>query len=947
MDRAIYKLTAWLILPLLALAGCKEKPSDEPSFVKVSSNEVQFPPKGGEQTISIESNIKSLRTTIEYISKDSEGWLTSSFLTNRLVLTADENDSQGPREAKVTLAGLGGSATITVKQAGAGYYIIANPAEINVPSHSTNYDIALESNVEYAFDAEKSSEWISVEKQEGVDKEGAWTLLISSNLSESTREGVAVFSSTNSGQEASVEIKVTQAAATEYKGVQGAIKGDFRIKIVSGTTTSFQRNEEIEKSFDGDYRTIYHSNWSNGGSNYWPITIEYTLEEAEHIDYMVYHPRQDGSPNGNFGETEIWVKKGNGEFQKLLDYDFKQSGTPTRIDFKEPLKDVKAFRFVVKNGGGHAQGFAAISEMEFFRINHEEKVPLNVFADQIASSLKAGVTEEEIKAIPNALFRELAYFMYAGKYDTEFRVAEYRAWPHPQISAKNRKTWPQNLLDNPTGIVAKKGEELIFFVGPTHGYELSIKIQNLDAPGGDGYGGCCSSFYPVYEGLNVITPTNDGLIYLFYHTPQWEQAPKIKIHFPTGEVNGYFDSQKHQKEDWKRLLAGAKYKYFDVLGQYTHITFPTDGFRRYAQNDGPELIDQYDDMVYKIRDFIGLHKYNRPVVNRSYFHAVYQSYLYATTYRTCYNVTTDAVLKAMCHRQTYRQSPWGHAHESGHTYQTRPNFTWVGMAEVTNNIYALYIQTQWGNQSRLLSGNKYAHAFNVYLIDRSDIKRDWTPRPYIYSDEIYDHVFEKLVPLWQLQLYMTKVKGDEDFYKDLHEKIRLRPDQNDHAKAQMEFTEIACETAGLDLTDFFETWNFYVQYVGKAKDYGERDVNLNQKLIEETKARIKAKGYPKPEHAIHYIMDNNIDLFKNNTPVTVGKATITPAKEVKVKGVNGATAYEVELDGKVIFIFYQQGEAFGLPEKATITDTSKLKVFAISSTGTRTEVPIVPAGEFN
>lgn len=53
--------------------------------------------------------------------------------------------------------------------------------------------------------------------------------------------------------------------------------------------------------------------------------------------------------------------------------------------------------------------------MEFFRINHEEKVPLNVFADQIASSLKAGVTEEEIKAIPNALFRELAYLLHVRR----------------------------------------------------------------------------------------------------------------------------------------------------------------------------------------------------------------------------------------------------------------------------------------------------------------------------------------------------------------------------------------------------------------------------------------------------------------------------------------------------------------------------------------------------
>lgn len=60
-----------------------------------------------------------------------------------------------------------------------------------------------------------------------------------------------------------------------------------------------------------------------------------------------------------------------------------------------------------------------------------------------------------------------------------------------------------------------------------------MKIQNLDASGAaeeghrDGYGGMFSSFYPVHEGVNRITPRNDGLIYIFY-TPQYEQAPKVR-----------------------------------------------------------------------------------------------------------------------------------------------------------------------------------------------------------------------------------------------------------------------------------------------------------------------------------------------------------------------------------------------------------------------------------
>ena len=31
----------------------------------------------------------------------------------------------------------------------------------------------------------------------------------------------------------------------------------------------------------------------------------------------------------------------------------------------------------------------------------------------------------------------------------------------------------------------------------------------------------------------------------FYHTPDYKVAPPVKILFATGQVNGYYDSQKH------------------------------------------------------------------------------------------------------------------------------------------------------------------------------------------------------------------------------------------------------------------------------------------------------------------------------------------------------------------------------------------------------------------
>lgn len=105
--------------------------------------------------------------------------------------------------------------------------------------------------------------------------------------------------------------------------------------------------------------------------------------------------------------------------------------------------------------------------------------------------------------------------MKQGKYPAEFRIQEYKAWPHPDAQSETHKTSPYSLRDNPTGISVKDGEQLMIFVGDTHGQTVSAVIQNLDVPGGDGFGG---TSYPLSEGANKITARNKGLMYILYHT---------------------------------------------------------------------------------------------------------------------------------------------------------------------------------------------------------------------------------------------------------------------------------------------------------------------------------------------------------------------------------------------------------------------------------------------
>ncbi len=65
---------------------------------------------------------------------------------------------------------------------------------------------------------------------------------------------------TEQAEPVSASVFVTQKGLNEFAEGNGEdVKGDIKIKIVSGTASSFQSGSNIEKSFDGDYSTLYHS----------------------------------------------------------------------------------------------------------------------------------------------------------------------------------------------------------------------------------------------------------------------------------------------------------------------------------------------------------------------------------------------------------------------------------------------------------------------------------------------------------------------------------------------------------------------------------------------------------------------------------------------------------------------------------------------------------------
>ena len=515
---------------------------------------------------------------------------------------------------------------------------------------------------------------------------------------------------------------------------------------------------------------------------------------------------------------------------------------------------------------------------------------------------------------------------WSSENEAEFRIQDFEQRQHPDVMAKVNKTNGYSLLDNATGIVARKDRVLFIKVGETGGDTLRIKIQNLDCPNGDGYENG-SSYYLLHEGMNRIIPENDGLVYVLFHTRGETTGKKVRIHFLTGEVNGYFDIKKHKASQWRTLLDKATYKYFDVLGEYAHLTFPVESFRQYTP-DGKALVEVFDRIVALEHEFMGLNKYtDKQFKNRQYCHVVNKGYMYAPNYRTAYGVST---MEKVCDiDKLIGIALWGPAHEIGHINQIRPGAKWHGMTEVTNNIYCLYVQDAFGMTTRLQKEvERPTKTYDDCWYERA--MTEYFTRKLAHNENRINHC--RLVPFWQLYLYCVKVKGNDDFYKDLYESVRMTPNPVTAGKCQLEFVKKACAAAKMDLTPFFEKFGFLKPFRQEVNDYGKRVFEVTAEDIEQTRKEIKAKKYPKLQLPFWYITDNTVDLFKSPQPVKTGTA-ICKGNTFTMKDWKGVAAYEVFQKGKLVFVApLQQFTVEGV-----IVD-EKTKVYAIAADGKKTEV---------
>lgn len=480
---------------------------------------------------------------------------------------------------------------------------------------------------------------------------------------------------------------------------------------------------------------------------------------------------------------------------------------------------------------------------------------LQFFTDWTCTELNNTVKEKNLKNFKSDILRDIAKQLLNGTYNTQYKAEVYNAYPSNQVLKETIKLESGfSRYENITGIYLEKGENVVL-IDDLHGKNISLLIpewMRKPAPGvkptedPNGWG-LKKQEIPLREGVNVIYVEKAGNVYISYFDNDPDNAPSVKIHFPTGIVNGYFDASIHTNEDWNKLLDNAVSPIMDARGKHIQVAYPIEWFKKYTYNKGVELITNYDKMMHLQYTLNGFVKYNRIPKNRILSRVNFNYYMFRDQDGVAY-LGDERTMKMVADPSVVISGDpcWGFNHEVGHVMQMSPQMTWGGMTEISNNIFTMYVTTSLGVDSRLKAQNNYEKARQTIIESSPKIS-------YLKSGDL----FNSLIPFWQLHLYFTQ-NGHPDFYADVMEEMRNRPDSgrgNKSINNMFEFMKISCDITQTDLTDFFDQWGFFFVGTLEINDYARYNFEITQKMVDDTKEYIASKKYKKPAKDITLVTD--------------------------------------------------------------------------------------------
>lgn len=687
---------------------------------------------------------------------------------------------------------------------------------------------------------------------------------------------------------------------------------DVKITISSATASSYHNDDlQAANAIDGNFETIWHSNWNDIPS--FPVTFVITLEKVSHVDYVRYTPRLSGT-NGNWKEVEVSysTSTSGSSFTSPVTYDLK--GASSTFDF--PIAaNCGQIKFTIYSGEtDNGKNLASAAEIAAYAYDTAKPAAFaEYFNGDVYSELKPdvtssnGIADADVKALVEAMLADAEGYK-------KFRVGEYEPYMTTATVRNNLKTNAlYNNYENPTGIYLKPGESCIIAVSGIGNYPVGLKIK-------DWYKSGDLSTYRLRNGLNYITATTEGNVFVDYYTDDFKNAPNVQMHFINAPVLGYWDQATMTNADWESMLAGPLTVDDEVIiitrSEHAQTAYPVKQWKTYCPTDVNSTMTYYQQVQWAERDILGLEMYDRQVKNRQLFYADKSGSMYAGGDAS---VCGYGDLRVLVTPDAKVFDFWGVGHEWGHNNQMA-GFYWTGCGETTNNIPASWAQFKFtgnrdanGNPTNLrledevtgindykgMRGGRMQTYFEEGL--RKGVQwqlqdgPDWhaeTPTAVTVTgrDENgndkgqvnttwrhYDH-FVKLAPFWQLNLWGTVANKNPYIITKVIEAIRVTDNYtstyNTNGKQQINWMKLACQGAEMDLLPFFEKAGMLRPIHAYVDDYAKGWNIITEEMINELKASVAAEvaagryqAYPDEE--INYINGHNYHIYRDNLKLNV------------------------------------------------------------------------------
>lgn len=919
MRKSLIIFSFFALLSLVFTTSCsKEVEAEKEPFVGEFSIEgsytfLDIQQEGGSTVFALTTNY-DWDTDLQFVS-DSE-WCRverQSATSENLVLTCDLSEDAYMRTANVTLKSPLKDITITVRQLGYGPELLVNTKSFNAPVAGDSFDVKVTTNVEYTIKYDEGCDWISesTTKTKAIE-DYTHSFKVDETIYHKIRNAVITFSQVG-GDNLNVLLTVSQDSIADNFGSLDVFS-DIKYVPTSATASSEADyySNGIEKSFDGDAYTIYHTRYGYPNETVsFPVTIEYNFTGQPDLDYLIYHPRKDGGVNGHMGEFDIYyTSETYSDYQLIGSYDFGMAGSSSTLFFPSELKGVTKIKFSVKTGYSN---HVSCSEMEFYAYS-EEKASLDenllkVFTDMSCSELKSSVADSDINALPTYL-AQVARKLQNNEYsdlDKEFRIREYEAYSKVDQMASEFITYRHSDLNNCTGVTVNAGDSIVVLVGDTHGETIYLRVIEND-------GVAAGTSYLITEGVNSLVMSHAGMCFIDYSRNNPGDGENIKVHIPvnSGRVDGFFDLEEHKTDEkYAELLKNAQYPYFFIRGTDVILYFDRTQLLKDAPSNMVEAITLWDNIFKWELDLCGLSSYRKDYFNNRLLAMATEDnyYMSATEYRIKFNNSTIYLVGT----SLLEDNLWGPAHEVGHTLQDAIN--WTGCTECSNNLLSNYVTYKVGKVDSRGNGidwtAKYRYIENNGWVKYQNMDTE--------SDE-YDNQETKMRMYWQLFLYFHHCGINENFWQDAFNELRKSENKLSNlsaSAAQMKFVEVLSKVSNTNLTDFFDFWGFFTPMNEQVEDYSTVQYTVTQSMIDATKAVISQ--YPDPKYVIQYIEDRadatdtssdnlygNVgatSAYTNYTKITKSPTYTLSDRKITITDGDEAVAFEIEKDGEVIYVF--------------------------------------------